>query len=321
MQVPAVRLWSWDSIAWSGGAVDLEALHAFFNRQRPQVLLVQHHPGFLRDESFVAVVECAKQYEVSVVVELHNARQVLESGASRILDQRDVAYVVHSEEEASRLAARGLDRVIQLHHPVQEYSGDRKSARAEIVFHPRIGSFGFLRPHKGVKKAIQVIAALKARFPKIGYVGYHALSDTADSLTYYQECLAEAERLGVAESIKIHTEFLESSDVMDALASMDLILLPYEPSTEGASGSANVAVAATRPIVVSSSKIFAPLRDVVAVVHPNTVDAYCEVVGRLCSDTQLQSEMAKGAREWASKHSYSAAARMLTDRLGPSFGA
>ena len=317
MLVPSVRVWNWDNITWTGSEVNLNKTMGILARSSPDVLLVQHHTGFLSNARYAEIVRLAKDINLPVVVETHNARVLASMEADGFSDNESITFIVHDTEEYKVLRAITTTRIITMPLPVRqcgvndEHYGDRD--RPEIPGTPLLGGFGFLRPHKGVKTAIQIVAALKPSYPDIKYVGYHAIYPGGESEKYLRECLAEASRLGVAESIEIDTEFREIGEIVDRLRQVDVVLLPYGESVEGASASANIAVSARRPMVASSSRIFRPLKDILLTVGDDRTETYVKALHSVLDDKRFAGSLEESVRRWADEHSYSAAARKLTD--------
>ncbi len=314
MNVPCVRVWNWDNVAWVGSGVDLPRIRDALARLAPEVLLVQHHTGFLGGDAYAEIIRTAGELKVPVLLEMHNAREAARSGGAGPLSAAQVTLIVHDAEEEELLrgdAARIATIALPIRVGAAAGAGHRRPAPGPGG--PLIGGFGFLRPHKGVTKAIEVVAALKPAHPGVRYVGYHAGYQTGESARYLQQCLAEAQRLGVADAVTIDTAFRDIDEVVQRLREVDLVLLPYEPSFEGASASANVAVAAARPIVTSSSRIFNPLREVVLTAADDRTPTYVELVDRLLRDRDLARSLEDRARRWAEEHSYAAAARRLAE--------
>ena len=318
MNVPCVRVWRWDNVAWVGSEADQPRIRDALTRLAPDVLLIQHHTGFLGGDAYAAIIRTAGELNVPVLLEMHNARELARSDGAGPLAAADVTLIAHDVEEAELLRASHRARITTIPLPIRvsaaASAGDaRHPSPAPGQGGPLIGGFGFLRPHKGVKKAIQVVAALKPAHPGIRYVGYHAGYQTEESVRYLQECRAEAARLGVAEAVTIDTAFHDIDEVVRRLREVDVVLLPYEPSFEGASASANIAVAAGRPTVTSSSRIFNPLREVVLMADDDRTPTYVDLIDRLLRDGDLARSYEDRARRWAQEHSYAAAARRLAE--------
>lgn len=314
MLMPCVRVWSWDNVTWSASRIDLDKLGRVLRRCQPDLLLIQHHTGFLGTADYAAVLQLAAEVGLPVLVEAHNARELACRGVKQWPGGGKVRLWVHDEEERKLLRRLTAIAVLTqpLPVPVPRSRTEARSRPAAAADGPVLGGFGFLRPYKGVTRAIRIVAALKARYPGARYTGYHAAYDADESGRYLQECLDEARRLGVSDSVQIDTAFLPIDEVIARLSSVDAIVLPYEPSAEGASATASAAVAAGRPILTSASLIFKPLKEVAIVVDNQEPGVWADAVRRLLENPDLALEQEARVRRWAAQHSYeNAAAKVL----------
>ena len=307
---PVVRGWVWDNQTWCDSRLDQERYREVLSRVHPTYVVVQHHSAYMPAYDYGQAVRIAKEMGASVIVEAHDARN-LSNDAAAVLTSAGAALVVHDESERAAYSADVADAVRILHLPV--YS--RKKGAEQIVEHdpsaPVISGFGFLRPYKGVHIAIEAIALIRKQFPNVRYKGWHALYPGSESQEYYKYCVNLAKKLGIQDAVSLETDFVPIEDVVTGLALSSLVLLPYEPSREGASAAANIAVAAGRPLVVSQSLIFRPLAQVVITAAEHKTAAYAHEVISLLKNERRARKLADAARRWAEDNSYVAAASQL----------
>lgn len=304
------RAWVWDNRHWRESHVDLEAFAHILERAQPTLLLVQHHTGFLPFFDFEKVMEAASRQSIPVVVEFHDGRSVSAAQKSRLIEL-GASLIVHHQDELEGLDPQELPRASVIPLPVR---AARPGKRLRDVPHeggPVITGFGFLRPYKGVLTAIRVLGQLRKEFPGIRYVGLHASYGGEASNIHLEECRQEAARLGVLDAFHIDTGFHSVEDVVTELASADVILMAYEPSSEGASAAVNTALAAGRPVIVSPSEIFRPVAEVVHVVQRHEPNAYADAIATLLRDRAKAAAMMDRARAWTEEHSYQRSAQRI----------
>jgi glycosyltransferase involved in cell wall biosynthesis len=171
-----------------------------------------------------------------------------------------------------------------------------------------IAGFGFLRRYKGLLTTVRVIAALRTRFPGISYRGHHAVYPSDDSAGYLDECLLEADRLGVRELIHISTDFAPMDAVMRDMREADVIVLPYMPSEEGASAAANAALASGTPVVASQSRIFDSVRGLLLTPPGENEADYAQVIAALLNDEPMRRMLGEAALAWLVENSYESTA-------------
>jgi glycosyltransferase involved in cell wall biosynthesis len=302
------RAWAWDNKRWADSRVDLDSLEHTLRLARPNLLVVQHHTGFLPAYDVEMVVSAAAKRDIPVVVEFHDGRNVAAQQKQRLL-KLGAQLVVHHEDDAKGVADGAGVHVIPL--PVRLTKPGARLRRTSSTQGPVVAGFGFLRPYKGVLTAIRALAKLQEEFPGVRYAGWHASYGGEESEGHLAECRQEAIRLGVQSSVEIDTGFHAVEDIVAELQQADVILMPYEPSSEGASAAVNTALAAARPVVVSPSQIFRPVAQAVHVAPRHDVASYVQAVSDILRNQGMAEDMARRAKEWADRNSYHCAASRL----------
>jgi glycosyltransferase involved in cell wall biosynthesis len=160
---------------------------------------------------------------------------------------------------------------------------------------------------------IEALALLRPKYPGIRYVGLHALYAGDSSEQHLQECLQLAKMHGLLDSIQIETNFLSIEEIERRLSDADIVILPYQPSSEGASSAVNMALAAERPVIVSPSGIFKSVGNAVFMVTRHEPAAYAEALDLILSDPLLSETLTERASEWVEQNSYANAAALMLD--------
>ncbi|NSW92675.1 MAG: glycosyltransferase [Firmicutes bacterium] len=221
-------------------------------------LNIQYHAGFFNEESLINIVGSATNAGIEVSVTLHNTK-IMEIKSLNKMVSLGAKLIIHSADEIKRLKKLGIKNLIHIPHGVldipDELSLDVKN-RLGLYRSPLIGTFGFLRPHKGVCELIEAVQILRDLFPNIGLLGMNALYPSDDSENYLKKCNDLINNLKLREHVTINTHFLDIEKTVSYLHACDLIVLPYHYSNEGASGSAHIAIAAKRPLIVTRQEIF-----------------------------------------------------------------
>jgi glycosyltransferase involved in cell wall biosynthesis len=316
LHFPVARPWKWDNLTWQHSGVDLGLVEAMLLREMPDFAIVQHHTAFMPLWQYERLLDLLRSHGVSVAVEFHDARN-LDADALASFGRRADVLQFHDAGETRLLSEDAPATAVVMPLPVK-LSGTQPAPRHEVNG-PVIGGFGFLRPYKGVLSSIRTIALLREQFPDIRYKGWHALYDE-QSAAHLDDCLAEARRLGVADRIEINTAFLPIDEVIAHLAGCDLVLLPYAPADEGASAAVNTALASGRVAVVSPSRIFHPVANVVHVVAQDAPEDYALAIAALLADPARLQSLQDAARAWMLEHSYPAVAQRLAGLLFDSGG-
>jgi len=317
MSHSVVHVWNWDNRTWSTSGFEADVFETAVATARFDALVVQHHTGFMPAEAYLRLVRMATSLGVSPLVEMHDSRGVSIEDLAELV-QAGAQLLLHGSAELDRLPAalRVHAQVWPLPVRVARLAG-AKSYIIQEGRPPVISGFGFLRRYKGLLTTVRVIAALSAQFPGITYRGHHAVYPSDDSAGYLDECLREADRLGVRGQIHISTDFAPMDKVMRDMRDADVIVLPYLPSEEGASAAANAALASGTPVVASQSRIFDSVRDLLVTPAGEDADDYAQAIASLLNDEPRRRKLGDAALAWLGENSYEAAASRFIARHTP----
>jgi len=168
-----------------------------------------------------------------------------------------------------------------------------------------IGTFGFLRPHKGLLELIEATALLRDLYPDLVLYALASAHPSKEAQQYQRKCEARIAELGQREHIRLDTRFRDIEQVIRDLHACDAIVLPYHASKEGASASANVALAARRPVITSRAEIFQATRQatyqVEGIAPPTLAAGVATALSSplLLSSLKAQSERHVASTSWA----------------------
>jgi glycosyltransferase involved in cell wall biosynthesis len=152
--------------------------------------------------------------------------------------------------------------------------------------------------------SIRIVAKLREQSYDVVYHGLHALYGDEESQIYYEQCCEEARRLGIEDHVFLNTEFHEIDEVLHELSGVDVVLLPYAQSLEGASAAANISLGAGRPVVTSGSAIFESLKGVTVVVDGEGPEDFAAVIRGLMDNPESLAAIEKQVQRWCAEQSY-----------------
>jgi len=303
-----VHVWNWDNRTWSTSGFESDVFESVVATAAFDALIVQHHTGFMPAEAYLRLVRMATSFGVAPLLEMHDSRGASVEELSELV-RAGARLLLHGPGELERLpeALREHARLWPLPVRVARLTAEKSYAIPDGR-PPVIAGFGFLRRYKGLLTTVRVIAALRTRFPGISYRGHHAVYPSDDSAGYLDECLREADRLGVRELIRISTDFAPMDAVMRDMREADVIVLPYMPSEEGASAAANAALASGTPVVASQSRIFDSVRGLLLTPPGENEADYAQVIAALLNDEPRRRMLGEAALAWLVENSYESTA-------------
>ncbi len=226
---------------------------------------------------------------------------------------------VHTEIDRRRLAGLGLrDNVTMLPQGCPrvgtQAAVDVRRALG-ITGDPVVGTFGFLRPHKGVLELIASVARLRRRYPRIVLVAATAVYPSADSAAYLAQCQDAVRRHGLDNRCHLVTDFLAPHETATLLQACDVIVLPYRKTIDSSSAALRAALASRRPVVATDVPVFSDLADAVHVVKRATPAALARGITHLLEDEALRSRLVANATARVSADSWEVVGRIYARSL------
>ncbi len=259
-EIPAHETLDWYSVPslWAG--------YKLLRQQRPQVLLLQWWTSAMA-HNYLALARYAKRLGCSVVIELHELRDVGEQGIplagryTQLLMSRLAAYsdgvIVHSraDQEAVPVQYPGLGRLPStvIFHGPQEHGGDGgadgsgTSAPGPVAERDpsrpvRFLYFGVIRPYKGLPELVRAFRALVQEGRSVH------LTIAGELWTKSDRALEELQECG-PERYTTLLKYISDDEVATLFSDSDILVAPYRRVS--ASGPISMAMGAGMPIVTT----------------------------------------------------------------------
>jgi glycosyltransferase involved in cell wall biosynthesis len=245
------------------------------------VLHVQHEFALYGHDSFLRIVRAGKQAGKKIVLTVHTSpglgtqpahlkglgprsfvkylrekRHFRHFVATHIVPFRmaDV-LLVHNEPTAASLRSFGVDgnRIVKIHHPVQEFEAPKPSHRIADELHKQQGdviyaTIGFFHRYKGIIEAVKALKFLPDNY-KLAILG--GMKADSDDIAFYDKVCDLIDTLGVHDRVYI-AGYIPTDDELNALIrECDVCVFPYNGVYYGqvSSGSINLAIANGAPVV------------------------------------------------------------------------
>ncbi|MEM9784867.1 MAG: glycosyltransferase [Pseudomonadota bacterium] len=311
-----IRCWRAD------GRDNLDELSAALDGTEAQAVVIQFNYAFFDPAELGRLISAQKKVGRLVIMMLHSTEDAavpVDRRLARLGDALQLCdrLLVHSVSDLNRLKAMGLvENVALFPHgvPLVESAPPRHILPEQPIV---LGSFGFFLPQKGFDRLIAAVGQLRAE-------GYDVTLDliTAEYPNPISaKAIAAARRqiteLDLDHHVTLITDFLDDAESLARLARADILVFPYGPSTESASGAVRQALALDRPVAVTPGPIFDDVDALVLKLPGHDVEALCiglkDLVTTLRSgdpEGRLAKRQATAAR-WRDVHAY----RVLSDRL------
>ena len=272
------------------------------------------------------ILELARRQGWPSLITMHGFRPDM-TAHHEIIRRYRTPFIVHSNSMKQGLMACGIaeERIDvlampcpdplpprQLHqHPQQPPPSPPRLPHQPHQPHQqrRIGYFGFLLPHKGLRELCCALGLLVPTYPDLTATILSARAPfgvSGEYATVIEHTLAE-ERL--RERISWHTGFLSEQQILTELARCAVIVLPYQEHTEiGVSYAASVALASGRPLITTRVSFFENLNGVASQTTSNQPDELARAIRAMLDDPARQATFAAQARSYASHNTWANAA-------------
>ena len=293
----------------------IEDLMIDLERSSADIVHIQHNFGFLGLHQLGSLIR-KEAVERGVVVTLHRTEDLvtpeLQVHLADIADDlaRADRVIVHQDEDARRLREMGVDRVEVIPIGARQLAGMSTDHARQLVgidstTHVSIvATYGFLLPHKGTLELIQAIGLLHDQGMEVALLAVCALHTDPTSAAYANTCLAEISKLGLDNSIRLVTEFLQPEVSHLLLSTADIISLPYHESAESSSASLRFVLPVGRPVIASDIGIFRDARESLKLVDaPPTPARLAAAIVELLSDPDSLDDYAARSRHLAHESS------------------
>ena len=285
----------------NGSASSVAATSELLNQS--DVAVIQHEYGIYGGPDGDEVVQIMAGLRVPSIVVVHTVlkhptphqRSVLES-VMALADQ----VVVMSEVARQRLCAGfAVDR-----HKVTTIPHGAALPSANGVQHPdrpTILTWGLLGPGKGIERVIDAMASLKnlPNPPRYVIAGRtHPKVLAAQGERYREALVAQAKRLGVADSVSFDAVYRTPEELTALIQTATVVVLPYDSKDQVTSGVLVDSLASGRPIVATAFPHAVELLGSGAgtVVAHDDPDALVAALRQLLTDPHVADSMATEAR-------------------------
>lgn len=286
--------------------------------------VIQFNYGFFNHADLSRFITQVKSSGRTVVICLHstvdpsNVADIENYGLAWLapaLAQCD-RVLVHSCDDLNRLKMLGLVENVSLfpHGVVCRQTGGTIEGRGGSNL-PRIATYGFALPHKGLPETIEALRLLHDRGHKVRLRMVNAEYPISISSQLIASLKDRIQDLGLAEHVEMHNRFLPDDDSFALLSECDLLFFPYQSTGESSSAAVRYGLATERPVAVTPLAIFGDVEGAtfrLGGTQPGDLaDGIAKVLEAIVSGTPEARAVAANAQKWRAEHDYRAVANRL----------
>jgi glycosyltransferase involved in cell wall biosynthesis len=299
---------------------DVKTLVTALQLAASDIIHLQYNFGFFSMEDLselVALLNGSKP----IVITLHRTKnldrgyEIVSLAHAADALRKVSAIIVHEQHDVHRLAGLGItDNVVHIPHAAMPFMG-RPSTR---TFSPgddlRIGTFGFLLPHKGLDVSLAAVQSLNNQGKRTTLRALCSLHPDPSSNATYERLIETINRQGLTSVVSLETEYKNVEEIHTELSDVDVIVLPYSQTEESASGVLAMLLSIGKPIIATELDIFAGARDaLITIPAPAQIENLTATLLNLVKDTDRMAEMGERARKRALEISWGHIGQKTTD--------
>lgn len=275
-------------------------------------LIIQFNYGLYNFKSLSKLIDQQLENGVVVIVIMHATGELIVDCLKDSLSRCD-RILVHSVVDLNNLKDYGLvDNVALFPH------GMLGSTICNIAIDnpiPKIATYGFCLPHKGIVELIDAVAILNSEGFPISLKLVNSAYPSPLSVDLSNHIRLKLQENKYEEFIEFHNDFLDDDQSLNLLSDVDLIVFAYQNTGESASGAVRYGMATERPVLVTPLSIFSDLSDSVYKTNGfssrNIADSIRFTLGEIQSNTEHSLSVSKRASEWRDAHNYNVVAPRL----------
>ena len=289
---------------WNFGiAKDVEAILSAIENANPHAVVIQHHYTFFRTNLFGILIKRIKEeLGFPLFITIHSTKSHIKKLSlrhiSKELNLADRIFV-HSIRDLNIMKSYGvIDNLTLFPHGIEK---DKDRSVDPVLLqtlrktygisssHRVIGTFGFLRKHKGTIELITAFSILKNSFPELKLLLLTALYPAKDSHQYFNECRKFISNLplSIARDIIFIVDFIPEEVLPTYLSLMDVVVYPYREINESSSAAVRYGLSLKKPIVVTPAEIFEDISDAVVITEDFSPTSIAFAVEKLLKDPEF----------------------------------
>lgn len=312
---------------WENGGGDLSRLIALLDDASPDAIVIQFNYGFFDFNQLAHLIGRNVDNGRCVFVIMHSTqdppKHILDRQLAQISEElKRCQLLVHTLGDVERLAQLGMVENVQLIPLGVHEDKPSSSVKLPVPAGRRIiATYGFALPNKGYVELVEAFSHLLKRSPDLHllFVTAEFFESTRVSARYIQRIKDRIDELGISDHCSLVTEYLSNSDSLSLMSRADLIVIPYQNTTESSSGSARMALVSGRPVAVTPSPIFDDLRDVVYTLPGMSPEDMAQGVNDifqlLDKGVPLTMEKSSVAATWVNAHGFGGVGRHIYSEI------
>ena len=297
---------------WNFGAVkDVDNIVNTIVKNNINAVVIQHHFAFFDTKTFGKLIKRLKSLKIPIFITFHSTGiDIPKLSLKNISEELNLAdrVFVHSINDLNIMKDYGIvDNLTLFPHGISVKKPDLEFVEKlkesyNLKGKTIIGTFGFLRKHKGVIELIKAYTLLKREFPNLALLLLNSVYPTEDSREYLKECKRFIKNLdnNTRKDIVFITDFIPEEDIANYISLMDIVIYPYYDVNESSSSAVRYALSVKKPIVLTPAKIFEDVSDVAIFTDGYSPENISNTVRHILKNPSILKEKTKQIEKFVS---------------------
>lgn len=311
--------------SWAlGGAGGLSGLSAALDRTNINAVVIQFNYGFYDFSAFSDFLRAQASAGRVVFVILHSTQdpdpKILDRKLSDLADSFSKCFLfVHAVHDVERLNQLGQkDNVFLLPLGMHEEEPSQIKLPA-LAGKQVVATYGFALPNKGLVELVDAFELVSHENPKLQLLMVNAEFPAPESRAYIAQIQDRVNKKGLNGKVTMINDYLSNEDSIGYLRCADLIVIPYQNTTESSSGSARMALASGRTVAVTPLALFDDMRNAVLTLPGTSPTDMANGMKDILKDIKMGAEtidrVNSNAHLWVKAHGFSGVGRYLFSTL------
>ena len=299
---------------------DVQNLVTALNLSDSDVVHLQYNYGFFSMEDLTTLINHVQGVKPVIVtlhrtIDLDRGHEIVSLAHAADALKKVSAIVVHEEHDIHRLSKFGIvDNVVLIPHGAMPFMGKRSGRRYTSGSELKIGTFGFLLPHKGLEVTLQALHSLRASGLPASLTALCSIHPDPSSQATHNRVSQLLRELNLTSHVKLDTGFKSVNDIHSELDEVDILVLPYSETQESSSGVLAMLLGIGKPIITTDLAIFSGFRDaLVTIPAPALSDDLAAAISDLIRDPELMASKGQATAKRALETSWGVIGQQTAD--------
>ena len=299
---------------------DVQNLVTALNLSDSDVVHLQYNYGFFSMEDLTTLIHQVQGVKPVIVtlhrtIDLDRGHEIVSLAHAVDALKKVSAIVVHEEHDIHRLSQFGIvDNVVLIPHGAMPFMGKRSGRHYTSGSELKIGTFGFLLPHKGLEVTLQALHSLRAQGLQASLTALCSIHPDPSSQATHNRVSELLGELGLTSHVRLDTGFKSVNEIHSELDEVDILVLPYSETQESSSGVLAMLLGIGKPIITTDLAIFSGSRDaLVTIPAPARSDDLAAAISGLIRDPELMASKGRATAKQAQSTSWGAIGQKTAD--------